>query len=74
MMPVYIGLMRQKAYIDVNEKGTEAAAVDVAVGLESMRMTNQFTLDKPFISVIHDKQGRVLFVSTVHDIPEKAAE
>jgi serpin B len=74
MMPVYIGLMRQKAYIDVNEKGTEAAAVDVAVGLESMRMTNQFTVDKPFISVIHDKQGRVLFVSTVHDIPEKAAE
>lgn len=74
MMPIHIGMMRQKAFIDVNEKGTEAAAVDVAVGFECVRMTNQFTVDKPFISVIHDKQGRVLFVSTVHDIPEKAAD
>jgi serpin B len=74
MMPIYIGFMRQKAFIDVNEKGTEAAAVDVAGGLEfCVSVTNQFTVDKPFISVIHDKQGRVLFVSTVHNIPEKSA-
>jgi serpin B len=67
---IHIGVMKQKAFIDVNEKGTEAAAVDVAVGLECAMMPLELNVDKPFVSVIHDNKGRMLFVTTVTDLPE----
>jgi serpin B len=71
MKGIYIGKMKQKAFIDVNEKGTEAAAVDVAIALESaIAMPEEIRADKPFLSVIHDNKGRILFVSTVTDLPE----
>jgi serpin B len=70
---VFVSAMKQKAYIDVNEKGTEAAAVDVAVMTRSAfrpPVEKIMTFDKPFLSVIHDDQGRILFVSTVTDLPD----
>jgi serpin B len=72
MNAVQIGKMKQKAYIDVNEKGTEAAAVDVAVmtrGMSRPSATPTLTFDRPFIGVIHDQDGRVLFVNTITDLP-----
>jgi serine protease inhibitor len=72
MKKVQIGKMKQKAFIDVNEKGTEAAAVDVAIMTRSAVMptiTPSLVFDRPFIGVIHDQDGRVLFVNTITDLP-----
>lgn len=66
---MYVGVMKQKAFIDVNEKGTEAAAVDVGMIMRtSVMRENIMKFDRPFIGVIHDEQGRILFVSTVTDL------
>lgn len=56
-----------KAYIDVNEKGTEAAAATgIVVGVTSMREENVITLDHPFIFAIFDKvTGSILFLGRV---------
>jgi serpin B len=56
-----------KAFVSVNEAGTEAAAATaVVVGIESAPPTVTVTIDRPFIFVIHDeKTGTVLFVGRV---------
>lgn len=56
-----------KAYIAVDEKGTEAAAATaVAIGLKSMRVTTppyHFLADHPFLFAILDKKtGSILFL------------
>lgn len=67
---VYVGEAKQKVFIEVNEEGTEAAAV---TGIE-MRTTSapapptEFTADRPFVLVIRDDQtGALLFVGQVND-------
>ena len=59
----------QKTYINVNEKGTEAAAVTMAVaGLLSMRpsKTELITFDRPFIyAIVKDNSNEVLFAGKV---------
>jgi serpin B len=59
-----------KAFVDVNEEGTEAAAATaVIIGLTSMVNTEvQMTVDHPFIFLIHDKPtGTILFLGRVLD-------
>ena len=67
--PLYISDVIQKTYINVNEKGTEAAAVTVAVtGLLSMRppKVEIITFDRPFIyAIIKDNGNHVLFAGKV---------
>lgn len=67
---VHVGEARQKVFIEVNEEGTEAAAV---TGIE-MRATSApppplaFTVDRPFLIAIRDDQtGALLFVGQVTD-------
>jgi serine protease inhibitor len=68
---LFVSAMKQKAFIDVSEKGTEAAAVDVAVMRTlSVSMTPTMVFNKPFIGVIHDDQCRMLFINTVTDLPK----
>ena len=66
---LYISDVVQKTYIDVNEKGTEAAAVTMAVaGLLSMRpqKIEVITFDRPFIyAIIKDNGNQVLFTGKV---------
>ena len=66
---LYISDVVQKTYINVNEKGTEAAAVTVAVaGLLSMRppKIEVITFDRPFIyAIIKDNSNHVLFAGKV---------
>jgi serine protease inhibitor len=59
--------VKHKAYIDVNEDGTEAAAVtEVGVGLTAPAPTNVFS--KPFIFAIREmKTGLILFAGIVND-------
>lgn len=66
---LYISDVIQKTYINVNEKGTEAAAVTMTVvGLLSMRpsKTEIITFDRPFIyAIIKDNGNQVLFTGKV---------
>jgi len=56
-----------KAFIDVNEAGTEAAAATaVVIGLRSLPQPATFHADHPFIYLIRDNQtGSVLFAGRV---------
>ena len=65
---LYIGFVKQKTFIDVNDKGTEAAAVTV-VGMmkNSVGGPEQdiiyFNADRPFLFVIQENStGAVLFM------------
>ena len=61
-----------KAFIDVNEKGTEAAAA-TAVGMRAAGMPPQdepakFHADHPFLYLLRDtKSGAILFMGRVTD-------
>ncbi|HWI66214.1 MAG TPA: serpin family protein [Symbiobacteriaceae bacterium] len=61
----------QKTYLDMNEKGTEAAAVThVAVGATAIRVDDRFTLvaDRPyFIAIRDDRTGAILFLGSIVD-------
>jgi serpin B len=62
----YITAVKHKAYVDVNEEGTEAAAVtSVEVGVVSIRLT---AIDRPFLFAIRERlSGTILFVGRVMD-------
>lgn len=69
--PVFLSKAKHKAFVDVHEKGTEAAAVTVAIGrLESgpPEPRHEFIADHPFVFVIQEKAtGEILFVGRVAD-------
>jgi len=59
-----------KAFVEVNEEGTEAAAATAVVfGLKSMAvMEPEFKADHPFIFLIRDnRSGAILFIGRVND-------
>jgi serine protease inhibitor len=64
---LHISKVRQKAFIDVHELGTEAAAAtSVIVGVTSMPPELRF--DRPFIFAIHERSsGTLLFIGRVGD-------
>ncbi len=65
---LYIEKVLQKAYVDVNEKGTEAAAttgVWAHVGIDKVA---DFRADRPFLFLIRDNRtGTILFMGRVTD-------
>jgi serpin B len=67
---LYISAVVHKAYVDVNEEGTEAAA---ATGVVSRAMAmpanpTEFRADHPFLFLIRDKKtGCILFMGRVTD-------
>lgn len=64
---LYVDLVKQKCYIDVNEAGTEAAAAtEVAMKLGIVSNPTEFTVDRPFIYAIADKKtGLIIFIGKV---------
>jgi len=67
---LYITSALHKAYVDVNEEGTEAAAATaVVVGLTSApSQSYTITLDHPFLFLIRDNDtGTLLFVGRMAD-------
>jgi len=64
---LYIDFVDHKAFIEVNEKGTEAAAATVvAVAVESAPMEATFYVDRPFFFVIRDdRSGTILFMGNI---------
>jgi serpin B len=59
---LFISEVKQKAYVDVNEEGTEAAAVtSVSVGVTSLPPS--IRIDRPFVFAIRERlSGTVLFM------------
>jgi len=73
---LYIKEVVHKAFIQVNERGSEAAAATAAVGSRAGRRPMQlpvFRVDHPFIFLIQDSQtGTVLFLGRVMDPTRKS--
>lgn len=69
MGPLSLGQVNQKCYIEVSEKGTEAAAVtSVGVRLTSARPETVVTMnvDRPYLFFISDRtNGNILFAGKV---------
>ncbi|MCG9133269.1 serpin family protein [Candidatus Poribacteria bacterium] len=62
---LYIGEVLHKAVVEVNEEGTEAAAV-TSVGIRTTSLPPQFIADRPFFFAIRDNETKtVLFMGTV---------
>ncbi len=59
--------VRQKVYVDVNEEGTEAAAVtSIGVVVTSLGPPTAFIVDRPFLFVIRDRLTRtILFIGKI---------
>jgi serpin B len=61
---LHISLVQHKAYVDVNEEGTEAAAATAVVMRgRSERITPSFRADRPFLFALrHEPTGSLLFL------------
>jgi serpin B len=64
-----ISKVQHKAFIAVDETGTEAAAVtSVVIGLTASLNPSQITIDHPFLFVIREMNtGLILFAGTVNN-------
>jgi serine protease inhibitor len=69
---LFISKVKQKSYVDVNEEGTEAAAV-TTVALHAAAIMEpvkpfEMVVDRPFFFVIEDSEtGSILFLGLVYD-------
>jgi len=68
---LYISKVVHKAFVDVNEEGTEAAAATaVVMALKSMPPLDMpvFRADRPFVFIIRDtRTGAILFIGRLSD-------
>ena len=63
--PGWITDVAHKAFVEVNEEGTEAAAA-TAVVMEDSKFPLPFYADHPFLFLIRDtKRGTILFMGRV---------
>jgi serpin B len=69
---LFVSAVRQRTFIDVNEEGTEAAAV-TGMAIESGIDMNppkpfQMIVDRPFLFLIQDRETKaILFMGVVFD-------
>jgi serpin B len=69
---LFVSAVRQRAFVEVNEEGTEAAAVTMAptaIGIEmNPAQPFQMIVDRPFLFLIEDQQTRtILFMGVMYD-------
>jgi len=74
---LYIGLVKQKTYVEINEEGTEAAAVTI-VGVEKSSIEPDdplpFYVNRSFVYVIKEKStGIILFMGKMSDLNRNPA-
>ena len=61
---LFISEVKHKTFVEVNEEGTEAAAVTAVVGVKSI--PSVFRVDRPFFFAIYDAETEtILFMGTV---------
>ncbi len=62
--------IRQKTFVEVNEEGTEAAAVTI-VGIETTSVPPSFIADRPFLYLIRERStGAILFMGRMDNPTE----
>lgn len=65
---IWIDEVKHKTFVEVNEEGTEAAAVTSVSFTDSMPAA--VTFDHPFLYVIRERQsGTILFIGKMMDVP-----
>jgi serine protease inhibitor len=66
---LYITEVKHKTFVEVNEEGTEAAAVtSVGVALTSVPLTIDFNVNRPFVFAIREKYtNAILFIGCVQE-------
>ena len=67
---LYVDKASHDAYVSVDEKGTEAAAVttDIIEAVEAQPRPPAFVADRPFLFIIHDSEtGAILFMGRLAD-------
>jgi serpin B len=65
---LYVNMVKQNTFVDVNEEGTEAAAVTVIDMRDSAIQPSVFRVDKPFIFAIRERTSNtLLFIGQVYD-------
>ncbi len=71
--PLYVSRVTHKAFVKVDEEGTEASAVTgIGIGIVSVPIYPQVILNRPFLYVIRDNQtGTVLFVGKMMNPSEE---
>jgi serpin B len=69
MKDLFVSAVVHKAFVDVNEEGTEAAAATgVVATLAAARINPVFRADHPFVLLIRDRRtGSILFLGRVTD-------
>jgi serpin B len=70
--PLYVSEVKQNSFVDVNEEGTEAAAVTTvtmkATGMFRPDKSFEMIVDRPFLFVIGDDQTKsILFMGVIYD-------
>jgi serpin B len=70
--PLYVSEVKQNSFVDVNEEGTEAAAVTTvtmkATGVFRPEKSFVMIVDRPFLFIIGDDQTKsILFMGVVYD-------
>ncbi len=71
---IFISQVKHKTFVEVNEEGTEAAAV-TSIGIEmtspGQQVTINYTVNKPFGFAIREKStGVILFIGKIGEITE----
>ncbi len=66
--PIFVSFVKQNTFVEVDEEGTEAAAV-TTIGIELTSMppqTREFVIDKPFVFAIRERTtNTLLFIGQV---------
>ena len=64
---IFVSFVKQNTFVDVNEEGTEAAAV-TTIGIEYTSMPGSLIVDKPFIFAIRERlTNTLLFIGKVDE-------
>ncbi|UCF21525.1 MAG: serpin family protein, partial [Gemmatimonadota bacterium] len=59
--------VKHKTYVDVNEEGTEAAAV-TGIGLKVTSVPPRIVVDRPFVFAIRERSsGALIFLGVIMD-------
>ena len=67
---IWISQVKQKTFIDVNEKGSEAAAATSVAIVDESASANSFLMEvnRPFfITITHQSTGAILFMGSIAD-------
>jgi serpin B len=64
---IFVDFVKQNTFVDVNEEGTEAAAV-TAIGIKEVSMPPSILIDRPFIFAIRERTtNTLLFIGKVEN-------